>query len=702
MASVVSSTRLHVDSDNKDFSSSSETNCLSVTAKMEQFFLRKGEFADLTFRVMDDWGPRYMPRHSKVPVGSCVATVFGVGVLVGWRVEDDCHVVRSLWQRRGAGTALAYLNRQAIVGTIEAAIGFTVETTVGIGQVIGCINTCSSYVNCKFIVALNSEKAIVVTIHRNDIISCAGAQFVPVTEHLKEAINYQMQIDKYYAADRGQRLSGERDLPVEHEFKMRWTEWAEILWSSFLKAAEEDKEFDSSVNELLNFILDFLDKLDKPPSEETMHSEEKKEDDPSWNEERNVEQTSEPGFWIMNDLFGGIFSSKSEKDETPPFKTETYVSLEEEKSRHPSKSKFYDRAFGVLRILMKTFAIARAASVDHPHLRLALAIGYDFLLFLRTVINVQQRNLSVKSIDEWKTAWKGIVATFGPIKERLERIGKGFTQRMKDQGRRAKTRVLKFADKIFSDERLLLNLELGDWDGCLSRLEIALVEANAIEPANLVHYRKTVKFLYDHLHFLLANKGGAASRNTEKLAILAKLVQTIASPRRSLFKLLCHDDVLDLFERILVRAYYKEDVATRMLTIHAANFHTLRHLRMLKYFPISGRIWIPLLDAADEEFSFLVSQLPESSKEFLSPFSLLFTLCVVQFHKINAGDLSRDWLAFLMEEEAASIIHDIDMKLLFYLESFSNDIRDMMEALPYYSRYVNIDRDTNSITWSFH
>jgi hypothetical protein len=185
---------------------------------------------------------------------------------------------------------------------------------------------------------------------------------------------------------------------------------------------------------------------------------------------------------------------------------------------------------------------------------------------------------------------------------------------------------------------------------------------------------------------LLANKRGAASRNTEKLALFAKFVQTMASPRRSLFKFLCQDSVLELFERILVRAYYKEDVATRMLTIHAANFHTLRHLRMLKYFPISGRIWIPLLDAADEEFSYLVSKLPENSKEYMAPLSNLFTLCVVQFHKINAGDYSRDWLSFLLEKEAAAIIHDIDMKLLLSLESFSRDVREMMEVLPYYSR----------------
>ena len=32
------------------------------------------------------------------PIGSCVSIKFGVGVLVGWRVQDDCHVVRVLWQ----------------------------------------------------------------------------------------------------------------------------------------------------------------------------------------------------------------------------------------------------------------------------------------------------------------------------------------------------------------------------------------------------------------------------------------------------------------------------------------------------------------------------------------------------------------------------------------------------------------------------
>jgi len=78
--------------------------------------------------------------------------------------------------------------------------------------------------------------------------------------------------------------------------------------------------------------------------------------------------------------------------------------------------------------------------------------------------------------------------------------------------------------------------------------------------------------------------------------------------------------------------------------------------------------------------------MPENSKEFVSPLSSLFSLCVAQFHKINDGDLSRDWLDFLLEDDAARIIQKIDMKLILALSSFSRDVREMMVVLPYYPR----------------
>jgi hypothetical protein len=153
-----------------------------------------------------------------------------------------------------------------------------------------------------------------------------------------------------------------------------------------------------------------------------------------------------------------------------------------------------------------------------------------------------------------------------------------------------------------------------------------------------------------------------------------------------MLKILLRPDVLDLFERILVRVYCREEQASQILNIHASNFHSLRHLRLLKDFSVAGKIWIPLLDAADEEFAWVVAQLPENSKEFMCPLSNLFSLCVAQFHKINAGDLSKDWLDFLLEDDAVRIIYDIDMKLILALEQFSRDIREMIEVLPYYPR----------------
>jgi hypothetical protein len=134
-----------------------------------------------------------------------------------------------------------------------------------------------------------------------------------------------------------------------------------------------------------------------------------------------------------------------------------------------------------------------------------------------------------------------------------------------------------------------------------------------------------------------------------------------------------------------------------MLTIHASNFHSLRHLRLLKDFSVAGRIWMPLLDAADEEFSWVASRMPENTKEFLCTLSSLFSLCVAQFHKIFDGDLSKDWLDFLLEEDAVRIIHDIDMKLILALESFSRDVKEMFVVLPYYPRYVVTLRSTTPL-----
>ncbi len=257
---------------------------------------------------------------------------------------------------------------------------------------------------------------------------------------------------------------------------------------------------------------------------------------------------------------------------------------------------------------------------------------------------------------------------------------------MEKHGRRAKARLLRFVDIIVQDDELFLALEQGDWKRCAELFEMAIVQAKVIDEESREHYRKTIQFIYNHFSSATSKSDGAAARNNDKMEKILAAIQVFANPRKAILELFLNDSVLEMMERIFVRAFSKDEVASRMLNIHCSNFQSLRRFRMLKDFTIAGKLWIPILDAADEEFSWAVSKLPEKGQEYLSPISSLFSLCVVQFHKMDEGDLTKDWLNFLMDEEAADIIHDLDMKLILALEQFSRDVRDTMVVLPYYPR----------------
>jgi hypothetical protein len=257
---------------------------------------------------------------------------------------------------------------------------------------------------------------------------------------------------------------------------------------------------------------------------------------------------------------------------------------------------------------------------------------------------------------------------------------------MEKQGRRAKVRLLRFVDIIVQDETLLQAIEHGDWGRCAEQIEYALARAKIIDENSREHYHRTALFIYNHFASVTSQSKGAAARNNEKIARFLMFVQMMAAPRKAILRLFLQDSMMDILERILVRVFSNHESASRMLIIHSSNFQSLRQLRMLKDFTIAGKFWIPLLDAADEEFSWAVSTLPENAKEYLCPLSSLFSLCVVQFHKIYNGDLTKDWLDFLMDDEAVKIVHEIDMKLILALQSFSRDVKETMLVLPYYPR----------------
>jgi len=617
-----------------------ENGPMRVTVLLDRFYLRQGQFAKLHL-VCD----RY-PLHSVAPLGACVWTTYGAGVLVGWRVEDQVHVIVQ-------GTQQWYLQPSSILQTIATAPGLQVETSHGTGTVVSVTSPTEYWVQL-----LDDDDEQVVCL--DTVLSCPKASFLPLIRHIQEAAHYQIQMDAYQASQQ-RSLSNNND----------WMEWLDILWQSFLKAVDEDDEFDQGVNEFMAEIIEFLEGVD----DEDVNEDEV--DEPAQDLILQVEEVaddSEQGFWIANDLMGGIFTNSRDSE----------ASMLSHESKEQELTKKYTRAFAVVNVLMRTVSIARASSGRHATFRLGLNVSYEFLLFVKTIIRVLRRNSSVHKLEVWKCAWEEIVATFGPIVNRIENVVRGIKARMDRQGRKAKVRLMQFVDSVLGDEKLLVAVEQGDWARCLSRLERSLLQAHVVEEKSISVYRKTASFLLEQLQESLDQDGEAASRNNEKLLWMAQSVQKLASPRRSLLRLLCQPDVLDFFGRILVRTYGDRPETVRMLTIHAVSFYSLRQLRILKNFAIAGGIWMPLLDAANAELESLVLDLPENSKEYLVPISKLFSLCVSQFHKINAGDLSTDWLEFLLEEDSVKLIQEIDIKLILALQSFSKDVQEMLTVLPYY------------------
>ena len=206
-----------------------------------------------------------------------------------------------------------------------------------------------------------------------------------------------------------------------------------------------------------------------------------------------------PGFWFANDWFGGIFQDTQSAAPSVAAISEvstigTYID-EEEVAR---SDQYYKHAFAIVRSLMQTVSVARASSADDPNLQLAFSICYEFLLFVKTVLKVQQRNVTPHSLRVWKRALEEIADTLGPIKDRLEKVGMGLAQRLEQQGKKAKVRILRFVDIVLSDERLMYSLDREDWETCIDRVEDALVKSKLLEEESRVSIHKTIMFIYSN------------------------------------------------------------------------------------------------------------------------------------------------------------------------------------------------------------
>jgi hypothetical protein len=98
---------------------------------------------------------------------------------VGWRTKDDCHIVRSLWKKRGHGSGHAYLNRNFLHDVLEASVGFKVETSLGDGKVIAYVDAGKKFLDGKFLVQMKTrgrKESELGIFNRGDIIQCPSGE----------------------------------------------------------------------------------------------------------------------------------------------------------------------------------------------------------------------------------------------------------------------------------------------------------------------------------------------------------------------------------------------------------------------------------------------------------------------------------------------------------------------------------------------
>ena len=147
------------------------------------------------------------------------------------------HIIRSLWKRSGPGSGLAYLRRDTVHSVVEAAAGFDVQTTYWAGRVVSYVQGGKRNTSGKYFVRLNGRhKGRVMEFNRCQILSCRGATFVPVTEHVRAAALYRLEVLHYKAKLREQMLNNPSKGGVRVKGTWRnFSEYVDLFANSFSK-----------------------------------------------------------------------------------------------------------------------------------------------------------------------------------------------------------------------------------------------------------------------------------------------------------------------------------------------------------------------------------------------------------------------------------------------------------------------------------
>lgn len=386
---VISSHRIYIPTNEATkWKRKRKTNCLSIKVVLDKALLRGSKFVETHLRIMDEWNN--VPRHSKFPIGSCVATTFGVGVLIGWRVEDDMHIIRSLWCRSSQGSGFAYLRRDSLHSVVEAAVGFDVQTTYGAGKVMAYVKGGKTNTKGKYIVRLKGRhRSPTMEFNRAQILSCQGATFVPVTEHIRAAALYRLEVIHYKSKLREQMLNGPSKGVRDKGMWRNFSEYVDLFANSFSKAIAEDPDFDKEVDKFVSHIVSLLDEksdIGMGMDKATVDSKQTKKSSglcpTSPCQANDAEGTVG---WNINDMFSCFFVDPM-GDSVDPMEDNQDVLMHTQ-----AFDEAHESAEILIRVLLRTITVARASVPDRPKLHMSLAAMHEVLLFVRQVLRCQKK-----------------------------------------------------------------------------------------------------------------------------------------------------------------------------------------------------------------------------------------------------------------------------------------------------------------------
>lgn len=697
------------------------TNCLHIGLALDKSYLRNGKFAQMSIRIPDE--NDYMPPHSKYPIGSCVATVFGVGVLVGWRVDDDVHVVRSFWQCRGtSGTASAYLQRDCLTGIVEAANGYRVVTPLGKGTVVAYVDAGKDFLRGRFFVEVppsgtaiptkTGDAVQVVGFDRSDILSCSAPKFLPIIEHIREAAKFQLQLEDYNATMFSMQHPDQTGAEPNEELSSMFASGLEAAISCLFRAVDEDPNFDKEMNTIVANMIRFFEQSETSGNNPTNKPEVTVYCDSSPSFSINpVTSTENPSdFWLLDDFVSYLFNNKKEPEAlatTTDDSTVQNISIPTEKVEivWPEALGEGDpnRAFGVIRTLIRAATIARVET-ESENVRMLLNSCIELLLFARTILKVRKQNASQTTLENRAKIFQLATTTFDPIKDRILRLWGALTKRLEKKGRKAKMRLSRLANILIRDDIFMNGIENREWSVCISQFESAVVKARILDAPTCAQIHASALIVHNSLAPQKNNLNSKSSPSTgpkgdDVFAVFARLVKWVATPWRTVLQLLKRDDVLEAFERVLLRVFENKDEECQMLNIYAYNFHSFRHLIVLKNMQITSNLWHHLLETAYAELMWFVSRMQDNKiRYFAQQICKILGLGIIHFEQLKAGDPG-DWMDFLMEEKAVKIIQEIDQKIFSMVEKFCLDVKATIEVLPYYS---SIDDDIASLVEELH